>query len=71
MSTGGGHGRDRGHRNTPLNLTGARCGATTPDCGAELTKDQWIGVLAGSQDLGVAHIGISGGETLLLDGEAQ
>jgi hypothetical protein len=52
-------------------LTGARCGATTPDCGAELTKDQWIGVLAGSQDLGVAHIGISGGETLLLDGEAQ
>jgi MoaA/NifB/PqqE/SkfB family radical SAM enzyme len=43
------------------------CGATTPDRNAELTKDQWIRVMAQLQDLGVAFIGISGGEPLLRD----
>jgi MoaA/NifB/PqqE/SkfB family radical SAM enzyme len=45
----------------------AHCGATTPDRRAELTKQQWIGVMAQLQDLGVAYIGISGGEPLLRD----
>ena len=43
------------------------CGATTPNRGDELTKDQWIGVLGQLQDLGVALIGFSGGEPLLRD----
>jgi MoaA/NifB/PqqE/SkfB family radical SAM enzyme len=43
------------------------CGATTPDRNAELTKDQWIRVMAQLQDLGVAFIGISGGEPLIRD----
>ena len=43
----------------------AHCGATTPDRRVELTKEQWIGVMAQLQDLGVAYIGISGGEPLL------
>lgn len=41
------------------------CGATTPDRSTELTREQWIGVIAELQDLGVAYIGISGGEPLL------
>jgi len=41
------------------------CGATTPDRNAELTKDQWIRVMSQLQDLGVAFIGISGGEPLI------
>lgn len=41
------------------------CGATTPDRCSELSLEQWQRVLADLQDLGVAYIGISGGEPLL------
>lgn len=41
------------------------CGATTPDKCSELTLQQWQKVFADLQDLGVAYLGISGGEPLL------
>jgi MoaA/NifB/PqqE/SkfB family radical SAM enzyme len=45
----------------------AHCGATTPDRRTELTKHQWIDVIAQLQDLGLAYVGFSGGEPLLRD----
>ena len=45
----------------------AHCGATMPDRTAELSTAQWINIFQQLQDLGVAYIGISGGEPLLRD----
>lgn len=41
------------------------CGATTPDKCSELSLEQWQNVFADLQNLGVAYLGISGGEPLL------
>ena len=41
------------------------CGATVPDQQSELSKDQWLGIIARLQELGVAYIVFSGGEPLL------
>jgi len=43
------------------------CGATYTPGRAELTKDEWIGVIGELQDLGVACIVFSGGEPLVRD----
>jgi MoaA/NifB/PqqE/SkfB family radical SAM enzyme len=43
------------------------CGATYPDGGVELTKDEWIGVIRDLQELGIAYIVFSGGEPLMRD----